>query len=65
MKFMTKTMMKKEYISPAIEIIEFDAKESMLLSASNLTYGDEELSNKRQQPSVSTWSSTNWNSDEE
>lgn len=58
-------MMKKEYIIPAIEIIEFDAKESMLLSASDATYVGEELSNKRQQPSVSTWSSTNWNTEEE
>ena len=62
---MTTTMMKKEYITPALEIVEFDAKESMLLEASRSEADGEELSNKRQYPTVSTWSSTNWNSVEE
>ena len=62
---MTTTMMKKEYITPALEIVEFDAKQSMLLGASNETSGEEELSNKRQYPTVSTWSSSNWNTEEE
>ncbi len=44
---MTTTMMKKEYMTPAIEIVEFDAQESMLLGASNSTLDGEELSNKR------------------
>ena len=57
-------MMKKEYMTPAIEIVEFDAQESMLLGASNSTFDGEELSNKRQQPAVSTWSSSNWGTEE-
>ena len=44
---MTTTMEKKEYMTPAIEIVEFDAKESMMISASNSTFDGEELSNKR------------------
>ncbi len=62
---MTTTMMKKEYITPALEIVEFDAKQSMLLGASNETADGEELSNKRQYPTISTWSSSNWNAEEE
>ena len=34
-------------MTPAIEIVEFDAKESMMISASNSTFDGEELSNKR------------------
>ena len=44
---MTTTMMKKEYITPALEIVEFDAKQSMLLGASDSKADGEELSNKR------------------
>jgi hypothetical protein len=62
---MSVIMMKKEYITPAIEIVEFDAKESMLLTMSESTGDGQEWSNKRQQPTVSTWSSSNWNADEE
>lgn len=62
---MTTTMMKKEYITPALEIVEFDAKQSMLLVASDGKSDEEELSNKRQYPTVSTWSSSNWNAEEE
>lgn len=49
---MTTTMMKKEYITPALEIVEFDAKQSMLLGASNETSGEEEWSNKRRPNSI-------------
>ena len=58
-------MMKKEYITPTLDIVEFDAKQSMLLGASRSEADGEELSNKRQYPTVSTWSSSNWNAEEE
>ena len=49
-------MAKIEYVTPAIEIVEFDAQESLLLGASNSTYDDEELSQKRRTNSI--WGSS-------
>ena len=57
------TMTKKVYIAPTLEIIDFEVENMLALSAED-KYDGPELSNKRQ-PSISTWSSTNWNSDEE
>ena len=53
---MTISMAKIEYVTPAIEIVEFDAQESLLLGASNSTYDDEELSQKRRTNSI--WGSS-------
>lgn len=58
------TMTKKEYIAPAIMVIEMQAENMLALSFDERRYEDPEMSNKRD-PAVSTWSSTNWNSDEE
>lgn len=61
---MTTIMMKKEYVTPAIEVFEFDAEESLLLSASNTTSDGEELSNKRKPVNNSPWDSSNWSTNE-
>ena len=50
-------MAKTEYVTPTIEIVEFDAQESLLLGASNSTYDEEELSQKRRPNSI--WDSSN------
>ena len=59
--------MKKTYIIPAIEVIEFDA-ENMIAVSLGTGDGDENadgaLSNKRE-PVVNSWSSSNWNTEEE
>ena len=57
-------MMKKEYIAPIIEVINMDVENICAMSIIDTEVGSE-WSNKRQQPTVSTWSSSNWNSDEE
>ena len=57
-------MMKKEYIAPIIEVINMDVENICAMSIID-TEVESEWSNKRQQPTVSTWSSSNWNSDEE
>ena len=49
---MTTTMEKKEYMTPAIEIVEFDAKESMMISASNSTFDGEKKRKKREPSSI-------------
>ena len=58
------TMTKKEYIAPAIMVIEMQTENMLALSFNERAYEGTEMSNKRE-PAVSTWSSTNWNSDEE
>ena len=59
------TMTKKDYIAPAIMVIEMQAAENMLaLSFNDNEYPGPEMSNKRE-PVVSTWSSSNWNAEEE
>lgn len=64
---MTTTMTKKEYVTPAVEVFEFDAQESLLLDVSDSTYGKDEgeveLTNKRQ-PTSSPWDSSNWSTKE-
>ncbi len=60
---MTTTMTKKEYVTPAVEVFEFDAQESLLLDVSDSTYGEGELTNKRQ-PTSSPWDSSNWSTKE-
>lgn len=60
---MTMVMMKKEYITPTIEIFEFDTKESLLINASDGEHDGEELTNKRQ-PVSSPWDSSNWSTKE-
>ena len=60
-------MMKKTYIIPAIEVIEFTA-ENLIAVSIGKGDGDENadgaLSNKRQ-PIGGTWNSDNWNQVEE
>lgn len=54
--------MKKTYIIPAIEVIEFAAEQLIAASVgtgSGSVDADEALSNKRQ-PMGGTWSSDNW-----
>ena len=59
------TMTKKEYIAPAIMVIEMQGAENILaLSFNDNEYSGPEMSNKRE-PAVSTWSSSNWNTEEE
>ncbi len=59
--------MKKTYIIPTIEVIEFDAENMIAMSVGT---GDDTvgaggaLSNKRE-PVVNSWSSSNWNTEEE
>ena len=59
--------MKKTYIVPALEVIEFTAEN---LIAASIEFGDTEedadgaLSNKRQ-PIGGAWNSNNWNQVEE
>lgn len=58
------TMTKKEYIAPAIMVIEMQAENMLALSFNDGEYSGPEMSNKRE-PAVSTWSSSNWNAEEE
>ncbi len=58
------TMIKKDYIAPAIMVIEMQAENMLALSFKEREYEGPEMSNKRE-PAVSTWSSTNWNTEEE
>lgn len=59
-------MTKKLYIAPAIEVINMEAENMLALSVQtgngtkNASYA---LSNKRE-PAVSTWSSSNWGTEE-
>lgn len=59
--------MKKTYIIPTIEVIEF-AAENLIAASIGSGTGTEDaggaLSNKRE-PAVSTWSSSNWGTEEE
>jgi hypothetical protein len=60
-------MMKKTYIIPAIEVIEFAAEKLIAMSIGTGTQtvsADEALSNKRQ-PASNSWSSQNWGEDGE
>ena len=58
--------MKKTYIIPAIEVIEFAAEQLMVTVSAGSGENDAEdaLSNKRQ-PIGGTWNSDNWNQVEE
>lgn len=60
-------MTKKQYIVPAIEIIDLET-ENIMVTTSIIKDGnyetETEWSNKRQQPTVNTWSSTNWGTEE-
>ena len=58
------TMTKKEYIAPALMVIEMQAENMLALSFDTREYSGPEMSNKRE-PEVSTWSSSNWNAEEE
>lgn len=58
------TMTKKDYIAPAIMVIEMQAENMLALSFNDNEYTGPEMSNKRE-PAVSTWSSSNWNTEEE
>ncbi len=60
-------MMKKTYIIPAIEVIEFTAENLIATSigtGDGNVGGEDALSNKRQ-PIGGTWNSDNWNQVEE
>ena len=60
-------MIKKQYIAPTVDVIEMEAENMLALSAetgSGSQSGAGAMSNKRQQPTVSTWSSTNWGTEE-
>ena len=57
------TMTKKVYIAPTLEIIDFEVENMLALSSEDNKYDGPELSNKRQ-PSMGTWSSTNWKTEE-
>jgi hypothetical protein len=61
-------MMKKTYIIPAIEVIEFAAENLIAASIGTNTTStvdaENALSNKRQ-PIGGTWNSDNWNQVEE
>jgi hypothetical protein len=60
-------MMKKTYIIPAIEVIEFAAEKLIAASigaGTQIVNADEALSNKRQ-PASNSWSSQNWGEDGE
>lgn len=56
--------MKKAYIAPIIEVVNMDVENIIAMSIVDKEV-DSEWSNKRQQPTVSTWSSSNWNAEEE
>jgi hypothetical protein len=59
--------MKKTYIIPTIEVIEFAAENLIAASIGSGTgtmNANEALSNKRE-PVVNSWSSSNWNTEEE
>ena len=61
-------MIKKQYIAPTVDVIEMEAENMLALSAetgNGSQSGAGAMSNKRQQPTVNTWSSTNWNTEEE
>ena len=60
-------MMKKTYIIPAIEVIEFAAEKLIATSigtGTQIVNADDALSNKRQ-PASNSWSSQNWGEDGE
>lgn len=60
-------MMKKTYIIPAIEVIEFAAEKLIAASigaGTQIVNADEALSNKRQ-PESNSWNSQNWGEDGE
>ena len=60
-------MMKKTYIIPAIEVIEFAAENLIAVSIGTGTQtvnADDALSNKRQ-PASNSWNSQNWGEDGE
>lgn len=60
-------MMKKTYIIPAIEVIEFAAEQLIATSIGTGTTtvnAEDALSNKRQ-PMNNSWGSQNWNTDGE
>ena len=60
-------MIKKQYIAPTVDVIEMEAENMLALSAetgSGSQSGADAMSNKRQQPTVNTWSSTNWGTEE-
>ena len=61
--------MKKTYIIPTIEVIEFAAEKLIAASASigagtGTVSADYALSNKRE-PASNSWGSENWNTEEE
>lgn len=59
--------MKKTYIIPAIEVIEFAAEKLIAASIGTGTQtvsADDALSNKRQ-PASNSWNSQNWGKDGE
>ena len=60
-------MMKKTYIIPAIEVIEFAAEQLIAASigkGDGPVDGEDALSNKRQ-PVSNSWNSQNWGEDGE
>ena len=59
-------MTKKQYIAPTINIIDMELENIMAgsIKIDRDTEVNEEWTNKRQ-PVVSTWSSSNWNTEEE
>ena len=60
--------MKKVYLAPTLEIIEFEAETMMIATSPGIGSGEGEetnpLTNKRQ-PIGGTWNSDNWNQVEE
>ena len=58
-------MTKKTYIAPTLEAVDFKLENMLAVSSDEDTFNGDELSNKRQQPTVSSWSSSNWNTEEE
>ena len=60
-------MMKKTYIIPTIEVIEFAAENliaASILTGTNTVDAASALSNKRE-PASNSWGSENWNTEEE
>ena len=59
-------MTKKQYIAPTINIIDMELENIMAgsIKIDKDTTVDSEWTNKRQ-PVVSTWSSSNWGTEEE
>ena len=62
--------MKKVYLAPTLEILEFEAENVMVATSPSIGSGDDKVSggdgltNKRQ-PIGGTWNSENWNQVEE